>query len=306
MRNAKRLGHGWKGTGAMSHLPLKPVATLPVRVYSAHGRAVSFGGTLRRAARELWSTRGILWRLFLRDLSIQYRQKLLGYAWAFLQPLCGMASFLFLHASGMFQPGETGVGYPLYLLVGTSLWGLLVLVTQAVSGSLQTHADLLLRTALPRITLAVSALGQALLVLGVQYVMLVCFLAYSGELPGWGALFYPLLLVPLLLLGLALGLMLAILSALARDFSTMVLTGLGFLMYLTPVVYSARFEQPVLQALVAWNPLSHLIDGPRHVLLTGEFCGTPGYLLSATLSLAVFFLCLRGFYLIQDLVAERL
>src|SRR5260370_10211849 len=138
---------------------MKPDITLPVRVYGSSRRG-QVSSAPARAAGELWRTRGILWRLFLRDLTAQYRQKLLGFFWAFLDPLLAIASFLFLYYAGILQPGELAVAYPLYVILGTTLWGGFLAVTQTVGDGLRTHGDLLLRTGLPKIALTVAGLAN--------------------------------------------------------------------------------------------------------------------------------------------------
>src|SRR5262249_61387255 len=106
---------------------------LPVRVYSAEARGDSLPAVVSRAARELWTTRGVLWRLFLRDFAAQDRQKLFGYLWAFLHPLLAIVAFVFLDHAGVLQPGELDVPYPLYIFLGTRLWGFFLAVAPTAS-----------------------------------------------------------------------------------------------------------------------------------------------------------------------------
>ena len=144
---------------------------------------------------------------------MQYRQKLLGLAWVFLQPLLGMTSFLVLYAAGVLQPGQSGFPTPSTPSPVRACGAFFLLVRQSVSGSLIAHGDLVLRTGLPKMTLAVSAVGQAVFAVLIQCLLLIPLLAICGRLPSASALAYPLLLLPLLLLGLAVGSLLAVVLA---------------------------------------------------------------------------------------------
>ena len=75
---------------------------------------------------DLRASRELAWRLLVRNISAQYRQTLLGYVWAFLPPIVTTLVWVFLNAQKIFDVGETGVPYPVYVLTGTILWQVFV------------------------------------------------------------------------------------------------------------------------------------------------------------------------------------
>jgi lipopolysaccharide transport system permease protein len=285
---------------------LKDVATLPIRTYSAETRQAGFWLSQHRAIQEIWLTRDLLWRLFLRDFQAQYRQKLLGYCWTVLTPLLGVASFIFLYFVGIITPGDLEIPYPLFVFVGTGLWGIFVGGYQAVSGGLTAHGDLLVRTGIPKITLALAGLGNVMYGTLLHVVTLIVLVIAFGILPAWQAILYPLLLLPLFAAATGLGLLIGALGAVARDINNIFTTMLMFLMYLTPVVYVSNFSHPVLQAIVTWNPLSYLIDAPRTLFFVGEYHHWLGYSLASLLACLVLLVGVQAFYMVQDLVSERI
>jgi len=285
---------------------VRPLHEFPVRVYSAEQAQLGIGGSLAKARNELWSAREVIWRLFLRDFTAQYRQKLFGYLWAFIGPLFGVASFLFLNYTGVLNPGELKIPYAIFLFFGTNLWGLMMGAVGLVSGSLLAHGDLVLRTSIPKIALALA--GMASLIYGqiISLVILAVLLAAFGVMPSVGALAFPLLILPLLGLGVGIGLLIAVVGAAARDVGGIVMTILGLVMYITPVVYVPKFDQPIPRALVKYNPLSYLIDEPRNMFFTGSMQHPVAFIAAVALAGAILVLATHGFYLIQDKVAERL
>ena len=285
---------------------VRPLPDLPVRVYDARSPRISTWSALLRAAAEILAAREVIWRLFLRDFISQFRQRLLGYAWALVTPLLGISSFLLLNYAGVLDPGKLFVPYPLYLLLGTTAWGLLVGSVAVVSSALLTHGDLVLRTSIPRMALAVASLAGLFYAQVVNFVVLGVILLVSGVIPSWGALVLPVMLLPVLILGVGIGLVLAVTGAVVRDFTGVVTTLLGLMMYITPAVYVPTSQSPWLQAAVMYNPLTYLIDEPRNVFFLGSIKHLEGFALALLFSALVLVGGIRAFYLIEDHVAEQL
>ena len=285
---------------------MRPLHEYPIRVYSADRAHLGLVGSLAKAKSELLGAREVIWRLFLRDFTAQFRQKLFGYVWAFIAPLVGTASFLFLHYSGVLNPGELSIPYPIYVFFGTNLWGFMMGAVGVVSGSLLAHGDLVLRTSIPKIALALAGIASLVYAQVVNLVILAVLLAAFGVAPSLGALAFPLLILPLVGLGVGIGLLVAVVGATARDIGGVVTTLLGLVMYVTPVIYAPRFDRPIAQAIVTYNPLSYLIDEPRNVFFTGSMQHPIAFLAAAILACIILMLATHGFYLIQDKVAERL
>jgi homopolymeric O-antigen transport system permease protein len=279
---------------------------LPVRVYDAEAVRTTVASSIARAATEISAARGVIWRLFARDFVSQFRQRLLGYAWTLLTPLVGIASFVFLNYAGVLHPGELTIPYPLYVFLGTSVWGLMLGCVLAVSGALLTHGDLVLRTSIPKMALAVSSITGLLYGQVVNFVVLGVILVIFGVLPSWGALLLPVLLVPVILLGVGIGLALAVTGAIARDVTNAAATLLGLVLYITPAIYVPTSSNRWLRAAITYNPLTYLIDEPRNLFFHGVVAHPIGLVLAVLFSILTLVVGIHAFYLIQDHVAERL
>ena len=285
---------------------MKISTDLPIRIYSARSPRATLVHSLTQAIAEVWMTREVVWRLFVRDFTVQFRQKVLGYLWVVINPLMAMGSFLFLSYMGVLNPGKLTIPYPLYLFFGMSLWGMLPGIITAVSGGLLTHGDLVLRTNIPKIALALSGVANLFYLQLVNLVILVALLALAGIAPsGWG-LVLPVVVLPLIGLGLGIGLLLAVLGAVARDVTVAVTSLLNLFMYLTPVLYVQRSDNFYLNTLLNYNPLTYLIDGPRGLFFHGTMENPYAFAISSAFSFAVLAVGIHVFYMIQDKVAERL
>ena len=97
---------------------------LPLVVYETTSQIRTPGLLLRSMWQDVKASRELSWRLFVRDLSAQYRQSLLGVFWAFVPPIITSVIFIVLQSRNIVNFGETDIPYPVYVLVGTILWQL--------------------------------------------------------------------------------------------------------------------------------------------------------------------------------------
>ena len=71
--------------------------------------------------RELWHYRDLLYFLTWREISIRYKQTVLGFAWAILQPLLTMVVFTVFLGRLAKVPSD-GVPYPVFSYLGLLPW----------------------------------------------------------------------------------------------------------------------------------------------------------------------------------------
>lgn len=279
----------------------------PLTVYEPNERQGGLWWGLRRAVRELWASRYMIFYLFRRDFVAQFKQKLFGYLWAVLGPFLGIASFLFLFFTGVLQPGDGNMPYTLYVLIGSTIWTSLPVSLSAVSSGLQGQADLIMRTRVPKVALAVATLANVCYSTLISMLTIFIVFMLLDMWPSWYFAIYPLLVAPLLLAGLAVGLVLAVLGSIMRDMTQMVLQGLAFVMYVTPVIYVFdSIKNPLIKKIIMYNPITYLVDVPRSLIVLGHSAHTAIYLQLYAVILVAVVIGFRVFYLLEDLVAERL
>ena len=190
-------------------------------------------------ARDLWTSRELAWRLFLRDTSAQYRQTLLGYLWLVIPPLAAAAPFILLKAGGVVRLGETPIPYAAYALIGTTIWQTFVDALNAPLKTVTAAKSVLLRINLPREGILFSALLRTGFSTLVRLTLLAAVLAVFGIVPAPTVWLFFLGMLALILVGFVVGVILTPLGLLYSDVQNGLPIFTTFLMLLTPVVYPA-------------------------------------------------------------------
>jgi lipopolysaccharide transport system permease protein len=214
---------------------------------------------------DLLTGRELAWRLFMRDLSAQYRQTYFGYVWAFLPPLVASLTFIFLNSQGIVEIDTGSVPYAAFAMMGTLLWQVFVDAVTAPVQSLSAAKPMLAKINFPREAILLAGFYMVLFNFAVRMVLLVGVMLWWHVPVSGGLAFFPVALAGLLLSGTAIGLALAPIGTLYGDISKSIPIFAQFLMLLTPVVYPARTEG-LAGILATWNPISPLIVTARETL----------------------------------------
>lgn len=256
---------------------------------------------------ELWRGRGLLWILAVRDLKVRYRQTLVGVAWAVLQPLTTMTLFLvFFRLLGR-QPTTGDVPYALVVLSGLLAWQLFATTLTQATGSLVGNQALIAKVYFPRLILPLATVIPALVDCGIGLVLLAGFLVGFGVLPAWPVLLLPAFILLAVLTALALGIWLAALNAMYRDFGYIVpfLLQVGF--FLSPVIYETAALIPApWRPLYALNPMVGVIEGVRWTLLGKDGPPVLSLLPSLVVMVCILLTGLAYFRRVERFVADRI
>jgi len=257
-------------------------------------------------ARNLVRSRDLIYQLFKRDLLSTYKQSFFGIFWIVIAPLIGIVSWLFMNYAGILNPGDVGVPYPVYLLLGTTLWGAFMSFYSASASGLSSGGSLILQVNFSHEALIAQQIAQTAVNLLVNITTFILILALFRVRPQWTSLFFPLTIVPIFCLAVGIGMVVAVFSVVVHDVTKVVTSFLGLLLFLTPIIYGPRIPNPLIQEIIWWNPLTHLVGAARDVVLYGRIEHPGGYVLAVLLSVFVFLLSWRLFFVSERRVAEKL
>jgi lipopolysaccharide transport system permease protein len=257
-------------------------------VYTPDSELLSFGRLLRNMASDLASSRELAWRLLVRNISAQYRQSLLGYAWAFVPPLFTSLIWIFLQSQRVFQIADTGMPYVVFVICGTVLWQTFV---EALNSPLQMVTGskaMLTKINFPREALILAGVGQVLFSFAIRALLLIAVMLWYKVPISAGLILAPLGVLGLIAFGTALGLLLTPLGMLYQDVGR----GLGFAtpawFFLTPVIYPVP-KASFAATLIEINPVTPLLVSVRDWLIQGQTSQLPGFLWVTALTIVLLF-----------------
>lgn len=245
--------------------------TASTRIYTPDSPLRQPGGFLKQVVRDVRAARILAWRLFVRDVSAQYRQTAFGYVWAALPAVFTALVWVALQKAGVLSVQTGHVPYLAYVLTGTMFWQLFIDAINAPLKQLNLNRSMLNRINFPTEALIASGIGQVLFSFAVKLVVLAVALAATGAPVTWTAPAVVLPALALLVVGTALGILLAPIGMLYRDIEQGLNVVLAPLMFLTPVLYSVRAAgvPGVLTRIMRINPLTPMFEVTRELLFGG-------------------------------------
>jgi lipopolysaccharide transport system permease protein len=231
-------------------------------------------------------TRDLLRELIARDIKLRYRGSILGVLWTLLNPLAELL-VLYVVFSMVFQVDIPN--FPAYLFTGLIVYGWFQTSLNFATGAVVANRELVRRPGVPVIILPIVTVASNLVHFVLSLPILVGLLVISRVEVTAAALLLPALIGIEFLLIVALAYPVATLSVWFRDLQHVLRIGLQLLFYMTPVFYETTFAPPALQWLFRVNPMAHMVDAFRAVLMRGSLPDPRGLLylivLSATLLL---------------------
>lgn len=220
---------------------------------------------------ELWIYRDLFLVLAWRDISVRYKQTLLGALWAILQPVMTMLVFTFIFNRMAGIESGDGTPYPIFLYTGLLLWQYFSATINNAAQSMVTNTSLIQKVYFPRLVIPATGATTAFIDLAVASAVLAAMMAYYGFVPQIiGVVIVPLLLLIATFSALGVGLVLASLNVKYRDVRYALPFFVNIGLYMTPVIYPVSMlnKYPFVKMLFLWlNPMASVINSARTGLL---------------------------------------
>jgi lipopolysaccharide transport system permease protein len=210
----------------------------------------------------------LLYELVVRDLKLRYKRSVLGVAWSLLNPLLQLIVFAFVFGTVL----PLGIpDYVPFLFTGILVWSWFHASLLTATSTVVDNRDLVKRPGFPAAVLPAVAVTSH----GVHFLLalpiLFAFLRLHGSPLTGTVLMLPLVVALQFALTMSLAYLVAALHVTFRDMQYLVGLGLQLLMFLTPVFYDAARVPALERGPYRMNPMVHLCDAYRAILIHGEF-----------------------------------
>lgn len=259
-------------TSSLSILPPEPVLVLEP------GRAN------KNYWRDLWRYRELFLILAWRDLSVRYKQTVIGIVWAIVRPFLTMVVFTVIFGRVARLPSEGNAPYALMVFAAMLPWTLFASSLSEASNSLISNANLISKVYFPRLIVPAATVVTALVDFLISFAILLGLMVFYGYAPSWNLLLLPAFVILALLASLGPSLWITALNVKYRDFRYIIPFVVQFGLYVSPVGFSSNVVPEEWRLLYSLNPIVGVIDGFRWCILGGA---SPMYWPGFALSLVV-------------------
>jgi lipopolysaccharide transport system permease protein len=246
--------------------------------------------------REIWRYRDLLFLFVKRDIVTVYKQTILGPLWFLIQPLFTAVIFtLIFNNLANFDTGK--VPAILFQMTGITAWNYFRECLTATSSTFTKNQNLFGKVYFPRVIMPMSVTISNLLKLGIQLLILGGFYIFYWiegveVLPNEKLYLLPMYIIMMAMSGLGLGMIVSSFTTKYRDLTQLLTFGVQLLMYISAVPYTmveAHSKLGDYYWVMKFNPLAHIIEGFRFLILNIGVFSWSGFLYAFVFSLLVFF-----------------
>lgn len=247
--------------------------------------------------RDLWAYRELIFFLTWRDVIVRYKQTVLGFAWAIINPLINMLVLQVVFGGFAGMEAEGDIPGPLFRFAAVLPWGLFSGALNAAGRSMLSNRSILTKVYFPRLIIPLSSVLSGLVDFAISFVVLLGMMLYWGVAPSLKLLALPLIILLALITALGVGLWFSALNVLYRDVGYVLPVLTQLLLFISPVGYSTGTVSIQWQWLYALNPMVGVIESFRWAVLgTLPSDSLPLWTLVAISAAVALFLLVTGLF----------
>jgi lipopolysaccharide transport system permease protein len=218
--------------------------------------------------REVWDHRDLFYLMVKRDISVRYRQSVIGVAWAILQPL--LLAVVFSVFLGNFSNIESAPGIPYAVLAvsGMVMW---LFVAEAVSNAANStisSTTLISRVYFPRLIIPVASVIPSLVDFAISFVIVIGAMFVYGIEPSARIILLPAVVLVTMANVVGAGLWLSALHVKYRDVQQALPFAILVGFFVTPIVYPITKIPAGIKPIYDLNPVVGILEGYRWILFS--------------------------------------
>lgn len=241
---------------------------------------------------SVWRHRFLIWQMSKREVLGRYRGSVMGLAWSFFNPVLMLAVYTFVF-SVVFKARwgmggeESKANFAIILFVGMIVHGLFSECVNRAPGLILSNVNYVKKVVFPLEILPWVAMGSALFHAVINLtVLLIAQLILNLSLP-WTAIFFPLVILPLIIATMGFAWLLSATGVFVRDIAQITGIMTTVLLFISPVFYPVSALPNEYQGWLLLNPLTFVIEEARNVLIWGRVLDWPRWGISVAAGLAI-------------------
>ena len=127
---------------------------------------------------DLWRYRELFYILSWRDISVRYKQTVIGILWALIRPLLTMVVFTIVFGKMAKLPSDGNAPYAIMVYAGMLPWQFFASSIAATSNSLIGNTNLITKVYFPRLIIPASSIVTSFVDFLISFVILVFLMFY--------------------------------------------------------------------------------------------------------------------------------
>ena len=219
---------------------------------------------------DLWRYRELFRVLAWRDLSVRYKQTVIGVLWALIRPFLTMLVFTVIFGRIAKLPTDGNAPYALMVFAGILPWTLFSNGLSEASNSLINNTSLISKVYFPRLIVPIATIVVAFADFLISICILVALMAWYRFLPDWRIAVLPVFTLLALFASAGPALWITSLNVRYRDFRYVIPFIVQLGLYVSPVGFSSSVVPEQWRLLYSLNPMVGVIDGFRWCILHGQ------------------------------------
>src|SRR6266478_2408309 len=239
-------------------------------LHSEHELIIEPGRAERHYWRDLWQYRELFRVLAWRDISVRYKQTVIGAAWALIRPFLTMVVFTVIFGKLAGLPSDGATPYALMVFAGLLPWSFFATAVADTSNSLIGNANLISKVYFPRLIVPIAAVMVAFVDFLISFAILIALMIWYQFAPGWQVFLLPVFAGVAFLASLGIGVWITALNVKYRDFRYVIPFIVQMGLYVSPVGFSSSVIPEGWRLLYSLNPIVGVIDGFRWCILRGQ------------------------------------
>ncbi|MGL5109302.1 MAG: ABC transporter permease [Vibrio ordalii] len=219
--------------------------------------------------------------LMKRELESKYKGSILGAVWIILNPLLLLClySFIFQYVfSAKWNVGETSSNYTVALFCGLVPFFFITELLGKGTELIRSNGNLVKKVVFNKIVLPISTTLSSIITLLINILLLlISSYLFNDDFSAFKLLTF-VYIVPIAILGYSICTICSCIGVYFRDFSNIVSFINPVLMFSSPIFFNSETMSEDFKMVINLNPLTHIIEGIRGVMLENEF-DMSGYML---------------------------
>lgn len=225
-----------------------------------------------------FQNRQLILQLTKREISSRYRGSIMGVAWSFINPLLLLTIYTFVFSSvfkarwvsGAVSTAETKVDFAMALFTGLIIHGFCAECINTAPKQILSNVNYVKKVVFPIEVLTITSTLNSLFHFAVSLSVLVAVQLYFNHSLPISALYFPLVITPLVLMMAGTSWFLAALGTYIKDIGQITGMAVTALLFLSPVFYPVSALPQEYQGWLYLNPLTAIIENGRATLLFGN------------------------------------